>query len=220
MHDSSAYQGHIHSAIHICRHSQVNTTSMGKKHRISANKLSKYKSFRDLSTNPKTQESFYNSKNVSEHILTFVKQSPNTFSNTCKDLARRCFGLSEPPSGMLCDHVDSEGKQYRQVSAKWTRAGRHGTWELLQPSRPWDYLPLVYLAFKGPSYYRLSREKFNELCELGIIKKIRSRQQESQQTEYRYSLNKRTSFNGRPETFLAFAERMNKHSVPRRLAES
>ena len=96
---------------------------MGKKHRISANKLSKCKSFRDLSTNPKTQESFYNSKNVFEHILTFVKQSPNTFSNTCKDLARRCFGLSEPPSGMLCDHVDRRASN----TASFCRRVQEGT---------------------------------------------------------------------------------------------
>ena len=210
MRDSSAYKGHIHSAIHICRHSQVNTTSMGKKNRISAKKLGKYKSFRALSTNPKTQLSFYKSKNVLEQILTFVKQSPNTFSTTCKGLAREHFEgfLSKPPSGMLCDHVDSEGKQYRQVAAKWTSKGKYGTWEHLQPSRRWDYLLLVHLDFKGPSYYRLKRNKFDELCELGIIKKHRSRQQESQHTEYRYSLNKRTSFKGRPETFLEFAEEL------------
>lgn len=192
---------------------------MGKAHRISGKDLCKFKSFRALSKKPKTQLKVYKQHGAHKDTLTLVRQSSNTFSAKCKDFARVCFPLMEPPSGMQCDHVDTEGNTYRQVTARWTSAGKHGSWEHLQPSRQWDYLLLVYLDFKGVSYYRLSRNKFNELCQIGIIKKFKSRQQESTHTDGRYSLNKGTSFNGRPEKFLDFAEKMNKYTKSRRVSE-
>ena len=58
----------------------------------------------------------------------------------------------------------------------------------------------------------MSRGNFNKLRRIGIIKKIKSRQQESAHTDGRYALSK-SSFNGRPEEFLDFVEEMNDTNV-------
>ena len=192
---------------------------MGKAHRISHKKFGKLKSFRALSIQPKTQLKYYEGRGAPQNVLTLVKQSPNKFSAVCKDVARENFHLKEPPSEVKCDHVDLDGNTYRQVATKYTSTGRLGTWEHIQPSREWDYLLLVELRLRALYYYRMSRDNFNQLRRIGIIKKIKSRQQESAHTDGRYALTK-SSFNGRPEEFLDFVERMNYTNMSRRVSES
>lgn len=192
---------------------------MVKAHRISHKKFGQYKSFRALSTQPNTQLKYYEGQGAPQNVLTLVKQSPNKISTVCKDIAREDYHLEEPPSEVKCDHVDLDGNTYRQVSTKYTSTGRFGSWEHIQPSREWDYLLLVELRLRALYYYRMSRGNFNKLRRIGIIKKIKSRQQESAQTDGRYALSK-SSFNGRPEEFLDFVEEMDDTNVSRRVSES
>ena len=192
---------------------------MGKAHRISHKKFGQHKSFRALSTQPNTQLKYYKSQGAPQNVLTLVKQSPNKISAVCKELARDTFHLEEPPTEVKCDHVDMDGNTYRQVTTKYTSTGRYGSWEHIQPSRQWDYLLLVELTFRALYYYRMSRDNFNKLRRIGIIKKIKSRQQESAHTDGRYALSK-LSFNGRPEEFLDFVEPMNSTNVTQRFTDS
>lgn len=183
------------------------STSMRKRARISARHLYKYQAFRAL-TDPFTQEDWYRSQNASEEILSLVRQKPNVYSNVCADIAREAHPLTKPPNETRCNHVDADGNKYRQVSARHTSTGKRGSWEHIQPSRPWDYLLLVHLDVKGLTFYRMSRSNFNELRTIGIVKKVNARQQESVNTNGRYALSL-ASFNGRYERFSDFAEAMS-----------
>ena len=175
-------------------------------HGISSRHFYKFKAHAKLFT-PRTQADWYKANGASNDTLLIVRQSPNAYSNYCKQVARDAFKLKKPVGDVQCDHIDRDGKKYRQIAVRYNSKGKLSSWEHIQPSRPWDYLLLVSLEVKKHRFYKMSRKNFNTLCDIGIITKKVARQQESIHSDGRYSLNK-SSFDKRDEHFEDFVEEM------------
>lgn len=173
---------------------------------ISSRHFYKFRAHSKLVT-PRTQEDWYKGKGACNDTLLIVRQSPNAYSNYCKQMARDAFKLRKPVADAPCDHMDRDGNMYRQIAVRYNRKGVLSSWEHIQPSRPWDYLLLVSLEVKKLRFYKMSRESFNTLCDIGIIRKMVARQQESIHSAGRYSLSKQ-SFDKREESFEDFVEEL------------
>ena len=173
---------------------------------ISSRHFHKFRAHSKLST-PHTQEEWYKTKGACNDTLLIVRQSPNTYSNYCKQMARDAFKMRKPVGNATCDHMDRDGNMYRQIAVRYNSNGKLSSWEHIQPSRPWDYLLLVSLEVQKLRFYKMSRTSFNTLCDIGIIKKTSARQQECLHSGGRYSLNK-YSFDKRDENFEDFVEEM------------
>ena len=191
-------------------HTYKHRTHRHKKHQysrgISSHHFYQFRAHSNLFT-PSTQEDWYKMKGACDDTLLIVRQSPNSYSNYCKRIAREAFKLRKPTGDTPCDHIDRDGYMYRQIAVRYNSKGKLSSWEHIQPSRPWHYLLLVTLEVNKLRFYKLSRDSFNTLCEMGIITKNTARQQESILSEGRYSLNK-YSFDKREENFEDYVEEM------------
>jgi len=119
--------------------------------------------------NSKSQIDFYIENNSHPDILKIVRLNNKSFGEKMQRIITEFFNLNNPTnSGHDCKLPNSNVKVEIKSSRFWVNT-KDWRWQHIMVEHDYEYIILIGINFEGIDTYIISKQKFLELYQMGIV---------------------------------------------------